>query len=54
MKALPVGDVCTKCHGSNIDEKVQAKITELYPDDKATGYSKGQVRGAVVILKDLN
>ena len=54
MKALPVGDVCTKCHGSNIDEKVQAKITELYPDDKATGYSKGQVRGAVVILKELN
>ncbi len=54
MKALPTGDVCTKCHGSNIDEKVQAKITELYPDDKAIGYAKGQVRGAVVILKELN
>ncbi len=54
MKALPVGEVCTKCHGSNINENVQAKITELYPDDKATGYSLGQVRGAVVILKDLN
>jgi len=54
MKALPTGEVCTKCHGTNIDPKVQAKITELYPDDKATGYSIGQVRGAVVILKDLN
>jgi len=54
MKALPVAEVCTKCHGSSIDAKVQAKITELYPEDKATGYSLGQVRGAVVILKDLN
>jgi len=54
MKALPVGEVCTKCHGTNIAPKVQAKITELYPDDKATGYTVGQVRGAVVILKDLN
>ena len=54
MKALPTGKLCLKCHGSNIKEDVQAKITKLYPDDKATGYKKGQVRGAVVIVKDLN
>ena len=54
MKALPTGDVCLKCHGSNIGADVQAKITELYPEDKATGYEKGQVRGAIVILKSLN
>ncbi len=52
MKALPTGGVCLECHGANIEADVQAKITELYPDDKATGYEKGQVRGAVVILKD--
>ncbi len=52
MKALPTGGLCLGCHGANIDANVQAKITELYPDDKATGYEKGQVRGAVVILKD--
>ncbi len=53
MKALPVGDVCLKCHGTNIDEKVKAKISELYPQDKATGYSKGQIRGAVVVIKEM-
>jgi len=54
MKAMPTGDVCLKCHGSNISPEVQAKLKELYPNDKATGYKKGQVRGAVVVLKDLN
>ena len=52
MKALPTGGLCLECHGTNIEADVQAKITELYPDDKATGYEKGKVRGAVVILKD--
>lgn len=54
MKALPTGGLCLDCHGSNIEADVQAKITELYPEDKAVGYEKGQVRGAVVILKSLN
>ncbi len=53
MKAMPVGEVCLKCHGTELKPEVQAKLKELYPDDKATGYSLGQVRGAVVIVKDL-
>jgi hypothetical protein len=52
MKALPTGGLCLECHGTNIEADVEDKITALYPDDKATGYEKGQVRGAVVILKD--
>lgn len=54
MKALPTGGVCLECHGSSIEADVLAKITELYPEDNAIGYEKGQVRGAVVILKDMN
>jgi hypothetical protein len=54
MKALPTGDVCLKCHGSNISSDVQAKLDELYPKDKATGYQKGQVRGGIVVIKELN
>ena len=54
MKALPTGGLCLDCHGSSIEADVQAKLTELYPHDKATGYEKGQVRGAVVVIKDLN
>ncbi|HIQ07596.1 MAG TPA: DUF3365 domain-containing protein, partial [Thiotrichaceae bacterium] len=53
MKALPVGDGCLKCHGTAINDDVQEKITALYPNDKATGYEKGQVRGAVVIVKEM-
>ena len=53
MKALPTGGKCLDCHGSEIDADVSAKLAELYPDDKATGYQKGQVRGAIVIVKDL-
>lgn len=54
MKALPTGGKCLECHGSEIDADVNAKLAELYPEDKATGYEKGQVRGAVVIVKELN
>ncbi|MEB8433985.1 DUF3365 domain-containing protein [Cocleimonas sp. KMM 6892] len=54
MKALPTGETCLLCHGSKIGADVQSKINELYPDDKAVGYEKGQVRGAIVVIKDLN
>jgi len=53
MKALPTGGKCLECHGTEIDADVGAKLAELYPSDKATGYQKGQVRGAIVIVKDL-
>ncbi len=53
MKAMPVGKVCLNCHGAELKPEVAAKLKELYPEDKATGYSLGQIRGAVVIVKDL-
>jgi len=52
MKALPTGGVCLACHGQQVAEPVLTKIKELYPDDKATGYSLGEVRGAIVVLKN--
>ncbi len=53
MKAMPAGKVCLNCHGAELKPEVAAKLKELYPEDKATGYSLGQIRGAVVIVKDL-
>ena len=32
---------------------MKAKLAELYPDDKAVGYSVGQIRGAMTIRKPL-
>ncbi|TXT25314.1 MAG: cytochrome c family protein [Rhodocyclaceae bacterium] len=55
MKALPVGDVCLKCHGAvdGMDAGLKAKLAESYPHDQATGYSKGQVRGALTVKRPL-
>jgi len=49
MKAIPTGQVCLTCHGSNIAANVQARIHTLYPDDQATGFSVGDIRGAFTI-----
>ncbi|WP_310493272.1 DUF3365 domain-containing protein [Dechloromonas sp.] len=55
MKALPVGDVCLKCHGAvdGMDAGLTAKLAESYPHDQATGYSKGQIRGALTVKRPL-
>lgn len=55
MKALPVQPLCLTCHGSatDIPADVQATLKTLYPDDKATGYMAGQIRGAITIKRPL-
>jgi len=49
MKAIPVGGPCVVCHGDNLAEPVAAKLSELYPDDQARGYSPGELRGAFTL-----
>jgi len=44
---------CLKCHGENIDPKTAATLDALYPQDKARGYTAGQVRGAFTLKKKL-
>jgi bacterioferritin-associated ferredoxin len=53
MKALPVQQVCLACHGAaeSVLADAAARIHALYPDDKAVGYSLGQIRGAMTIRK---
>ena len=55
MKALPTLDLCLKCHGApaSLSPAVKEKLSALYPQDKATGYSTGQIRGAMTIRKPL-
>ena len=55
MKALPTQGLCLNCHGTEdkIDAKVKARLAELYPNDKATGYSEGQIRGALTVKRPL-
>jgi len=51
MKAIPTADVCLTCHGSNIAEPLVAKIKSLYPDDMATGFAVGDIRGAFTVIQ---
>ncbi len=53
MKAVVTGDVCLKCHGSDIAAPITGAIHKLYPNDKATGYAKGEIRGAFSFSKAL-
>lgn len=43
--------LCLRCHGpvEDIAPEVRAKLAELYPDDAATGYAIGDLRGAFVV-----
>mgnify|MGYP001358464903 CR=1 FL=1 len=36
---------CLVCHGADIAEPIRAAIAERYPDDAATGFSEGELRG---------
>lgn len=43
-------EVCLKCHGDiNTSPELDAFIKEAYPDDKATGYKMGDLRGAILV-----
>ncbi|GAA5133890.1 Tll0287-like domain-containing protein [Thalassotalea piscium] len=53
MKPQPVEAVCLGCHGKAISEGVKTLITEHYPEDTATGYSLGEIRGAFSLVKKL-
>ena len=46
MKAIVTQPVCTGCHGETVSEEVNAVIREYYPNDQATGFAPGSIRGA--------
>lgn len=54
MKGIPTGSVCLNCHGSSIKDPIKEKISELYEDDKAINYKKGDLRGAFTLSKKIN
>lgn len=51
MKAIPTKPLCLACHGENLGAEVQATLNEYYPNDKATGFKVGDLRGAFSILQ---
>lgn len=53
MRALPTGELCLACHGpaQQLSPAVNSKLATLYPDDRATGYRVGDIRGAMTLKK---
>jgi len=51
--AIPANAPCLMCHGEKTDPAVGAKLKTLYPQDQATGYKQGDVRGAFTITQPM-
>lgn len=51
MQAIPTGGLCLQCHGSVIAPDVANRLQELYPEDRATGYREGDIRGAFLVVR---
>jgi hypothetical protein len=49
LRAQVVDGVCLACHGTDIDPALAETIREYYPDDSATGYQLGDIRGAITL-----
>jgi len=49
MKAIVMQPQCLACHGQNLAEPVSAAIGEHYPEDQATDFVAGELRGAFLI-----
>ena len=54
MKAIPTGGLCLQCHGEAIAPPVAEKISVLYPEDRATGFREGDIRGAFVVTRRID
>lgn len=55
VKALPVQPLCLSCHGpvGQLTPAVKSALGQHYPNDRAAGYSVGQIRGAISVRKSL-
>lgn len=45
VEPIVVQPLCLTCHGSELAPDIRTRITELYPDDRATGFEAGDLRG---------
>ncbi len=53
MKAQAVEPICLACHGSNLAPEVEQVLQKYYPEDKARGYTLGEIRGAFSLVKEM-
>lgn len=49
MRAIVMQPQCAACHGHSVQPQVQQAILAKYPDDQATGFKVGDLRGSFVV-----
>lgn len=49
LRAIVLEPQCVACHGTNLTEEVEAALAQRYPQDRATGFAPGDLRGAFLI-----
>ena len=54
IQAIPTGGVCLACHGEQISPEVSLKLQQMYPQDQATGFKIGDIRGAFTISRKVD
>lgn len=45
---------CATCHGTDVDPELLAEIRKTYPEDAATGFEIGEVRGMFTVQRRLD
>lgn len=53
MKPIVLQPMCATCHGVDVDPVLAARIDAFYPDDAATGFAIGELRGAFTATIEL-
>lgn len=51
MRAIPTAGICLTCHGTAHAGEIRHALETLYPEDEATGYSEGELRGAFTVIQ---
>jgi hypothetical protein len=51
IKPQSVGGICLTCHGTQLTPEVEEALYRHYPQDSATGYELGEVRGGISLRR---
>lgn len=49
MKAIPTQPLCLTCHGDTLEPDLAEAVRDAYPEDRATGFAVGELRGAFTV-----
>ena len=51
MKAIGIEPLCVTCHGAQLSPSLRDAIRTKYPNDAATGFNVGDLRGAIYVVR---